>query len=148
MRWRSDPVTQAQVKFLAKLGATEMPKTKGDASRLIDNILRTKHGKTHKNPALKLYRPNDANARVDEAAERVKKELRENQTPLLQRTPTDGAAVPHLKVVGMDWTDASNEDGSGQDHPPRTQSDRGTGEAEAKTEDDTHRGQDAAEARG
>ena len=114
-----------------------MPKTKGDACRLIDNIL----GKKNKNPTLKFHRPKDVNVIVDEAAERARRQL-EDQTPHYRRTPSDRAATSHLRLVGMDWPDASNEDRSGQDYPPRTQSDRGTGEAEAETEDDTHRSND------
>jgi hypothetical protein len=145
--WQTDPLSQKQREFLTKLGVVEMPRTKGEGSRLIDNILRTKHGNQHKSPCLKLYKPKDVNTRVDEAAERAKKELDENSTSHHRRTPANGTAISHFRVVGLDWTDASHKDGSGQHDPPRTQSDRGEGAIEAQTNEDAHRSDHVAEER-
>jgi hypothetical protein len=59
MTWQSDPATAKQLEFLAKLGATEMPKSKGDASRLIDNVLGKKHREPHPQIAQTLERQRD-----------------------------------------------------------------------------------------
>jgi hypothetical protein len=79
MDWRSDPATLAQLRFLEKLGSTAQPETKGAASELIDRLL---GGKRHRsrNPIVKLHVVKDVNQRVDDAAERAKKELHENTT--------------------------------------------------------------------
>jgi hypothetical protein len=143
MTWESDPLTSKQRDFLVKLGVADMPKTKGEGSRLIDNLLRGKHGK--QKPVLKLYEPKNVNERVDAAAERARKELYENSTPQRHRTQANGATVPDLRVVGLDWSNASDEGGCGSDNPPRTEGSRGAGATEAHN--NPYRGEDAAEVR-
>lgn len=118
-----------------------MPKTKGDACRLIDNFL----GKKHKSPTLKLHRPRDVNLIVDQAAERARRQL-EDQTPHYRRTPSDRAATSHLRLVGMDWPDASDESGMRiRQSCSNCEGHRDAGQTEAN--EDTYRGEDAAEVR-
>jgi hypothetical protein len=145
MTWQTDPITDKQIAFLQRLGAFDMPRTKGEASRLIDNILRKP-----KRTTLRVYDPTDAKTLIDEAAIRVKEELNAFETSQHYRPPADKPASPRFRVVGLEWETPADPGRSGQMYCPLSEA-RGVQteirhlEAEAtSTETLPHRGQDVA----
>jgi hypothetical protein len=146
--WHSDPVTEAQLRFLEKLGSAIKPKTKGEASELIDRLL---GGKNHKsrNPTLKLHSIKDVNQIVDDAAERVKRELdNANKTSRCHGSEANQKATPKPPMLRLFGSDAPDEENGRSDdcrHPGQHRGAEDVGSGEMAGEPDqakTHRSSD------
>jgi hypothetical protein len=153
MSWQSDSASEAQLRFLERLGSAIKPETKGAASELIDRLL---GGKNHKsrNPRLKLHTVKDVNQRIDDAAEQARRQLdHANKTPRYQRPKADPEATSSPGMLRVRWPDAPDEEAGGRDDhldsgQHRGPEEVGAGEMAGETaEEDSHRSEDAVEGR-
>ncbi len=129
MDWREHPVTAAQLRFLERLGSTAKPTTKGTASDVIDQLLNGRVQRKH-NPTMKLHIVRDANQIVDDAVERVKRELdHANQTSRATQTKAHAEATPPTRMLRLFRPDPAVCEAGGRDDHLMPGSDRGPAQA-------------------